>query len=247
MLWTSVQPRKVRASLDGLIKMTKEMPSRMRQYAAFEHVQGVLRQYLKVNPMLADLKSEAVRDRHWTKIFKELRPGGKRYSRVAMTLGDVWDLNLAASEAVIKEVIAQAQGEMALEEFLKQVRETWTGYQLELVAYNSNGGSNSCRLIRGWDELFAKCSENLNSLQAMRHSPYYREFEEEASAWEDKLNRVHVLFDVWIDVQRHEFFAVMRKVYKQPTVLDVLNIPNVQKSLERLAELLHKIQKALGE
>ena len=39
----------------------------------------------------------------------------------------------------------------------------------------------------------------------------------------------------------------MKKVYKQPFVLDVLNIPEVQKSLERLADLLNKIQKALGE
>jgi dynein heavy chain 1, cytosolic len=270
-LWNSVQPRKLRLSIDGLIKMTKEMPSRMRQYAAFEHMQNVLRQFLKVNPLLTELKSEAVRDRHWNKVFKALKPG-KRYSPIVMTLGDVWDLNLAASEVVIKDIVAQAQGEMALEEFVKQVRETWSNYSLELVNYQ-----NKCRLIRGWDELFAKCSENLNSLQAMRHSPYYKEFEEEASAWEDKLNRVHVLFDVWIDVQRQwvylegvftgnadikhllpvessrfqninsEFFAVMKKVYKQPFVLDVLNISGVQKSLERLAELLNKIQKALGE
>ena len=270
-LWNSVQPRKIRASIDSLIKMTKEMPSRMRQYAAFEHIQNILRTFMKVNPMLTELKSEAVRDRHWTKIYKQIKPG-KRYSPVSMTLGDVWDLNLVATEVIIKEIITQAQGEMALEEFLKQVRETWTGYGLELVNYQ-----NKCRLIRGWDDLFAKCSENLNSLQAMRHSPYYKEFEEEASAWEDKLNRVHVLFDVWIDVQRQwvylegvftgnadikhllpiessrfqninsEFSAVMKKVYKQPNVLDVLNIPNVQKSLERLAELLNKIQKALGE
>ncbi|KAK3936270.1 dynein heavy chain, cytoplasmic [Diplogelasinospora grovesii] len=271
ILWNSVQPRKIRASIDSLIKMTKEMPSRMRQYAAFEHIQNILRQYMKVNPMLTELKSEAVRDRHWNKIYKQIKPG-KRYSPVSMTLGDVWDLNLVATEVIVKDVITQAQGEMALEEFLKQVRETWTGYGLELVNYQ-----NKCRLIRGWDDLFAKCSENLNSLQAMRHSPYYKEFEEEAASWEDKLNRVHVLFDVWIDVQRQwvylegvftgnadikhllpiessrfqninsEFSAVMKKVYKQPFVLDVLNIPNVQKSLERLAELLNKIQKALGE
>ena len=270
-LWNSVQPRKLRQSLDGLIKMTKEMPSRMRQYAAFEHIQTVLRQLLKANPLLAEMKTEAVRERHWIKILKALKPA-KRYSSVSMTLGDVWGLNLAASEAVIRDIIAQAQGEMALEEFLKQVRETWTNYSLDLVNYQ-----NKCRLIRGWDELFAKCSENLNSLQAMRHSPYYKEFEEEASSWEDKLNRVHVLFDVWIDVQRQwvylegvftgnadikhllpiessrfqninsEFFAVMKKVYKAPFVLEVLTISGVQKSLERLAELLNKIQKALGE
>lgn len=271
MLWNSVQPRKLRQSLDGLIKMTKEMPSRMRQYAAFEHIQGILRQLLKVNPLVSDMKSEAVRERHWQKIFKALKPG-KRFSQVSLTLGDVWDLQLASSESVIRDIITQAQGEMALEEFLKMVRETWQNYSLDLVNYQ-----NKCRLIRGFDDLFAKCSENLNSLQAMRHSPYYKEFEEDATSWEDKLNRVHVLFDVWIDVQRQwvylegvftgnadikhllplessrfqninsEFFAVMKKVYKSPFVLDVLGITGVQKSLERLAELLNKIQKALGE
>ena len=271
MLWTSVLPRKLRQSIDGLIKMTKEMPSRMRQYAAFEHIQNVLRQLLKVNPLLSDMKSEAVRERHWIKILKTLKPG-KRYSQISMTLGEVWDLQLAGSERIIRDILIQAQGEMALEEFLRQVRETWSNYSLDLVNYQ-----NKCRLIRGWDDLFAKCSENLNSLQAMRHSPYYKEFEEEASSWEDKLNRVHVLFDVWIDVQRQwvylegvfsgnaeikhllpiessrfqninsEFSAVMKKVYKSPLILDVLNIPNAQKSLERLAELLNKIQKALGE
>ncbi|KAJ2760601.1 dynein heavy chain, partial [Coemansia nantahalensis] len=134
-----------------------------------------------------------------------------------------------------------------------------------------------CRLIRGWDELFAKCAEQLAALSAMRGSPYYKVFEEEAGAWEDKLNRIHVLFDVWVDVQRQwvylegifagstdikhllpvesarfqnintEFLAVMKKVYKSPYVLDVLGLPNVQRSLERLVDLLEKIQKALGE
>ena len=270
-LWTSIQPRKLRQSIENLIKMTKEMPSKMRQYAAFEHIQSVLRGLLKVNPLLSDMKSEAVRERHWNKIYKALKPA-KRYSPVSMNLGDVWDLQLTSSESVIRDIVAQAQGEMALEEFLKQVRDTWQNYSLDLVNYQ-----NKCRLIRGWDDLFAKCSENLNSLQAMRHSPYYKEFEEEASSWEDKLNRVHVLFDVWIDVQRQwvylegvftgnadikhllpvessrfqninsEFFAVLKKVYKSPFILDVLNISGVQKSLERLAELLNKIQKALGE
>ncbi|KGO60550.1 Dynein heavy chain, domain-2 [Penicillium expansum] len=270
-LWTSVQPRKLRQSLDNLIKMTKEMPSRMRQYAAFEHIQNVLRQLLKVNSLLSDMKSEAVKERHWHKIYKSLKPD-KRFSLVSLTLGDVWDLQLASSDLIIRAIIAQAQGEMALEEFLKSVRETWQNYSLDLVHYQ-----NKCRLIKGFDDLFAKCSENLNSLQAMRHSPYYKEFEEEATSWEDKLNRVHVLFDVWIDVQRQwvylegvftgnadikhllplesgrfqninsEFFTVMKKVYKSPFVLDILAIVDVQKSLERLADLLNKIQKALGE
>ncbi|EMD41600.1 dynein heavy chain protein 1 [Gelatoporia subvermispora B] len=271
--WATVQPRKLRQQIDGLLTSTKDMPTRMRQYAAFEYVQDVLRGLLKANALVSELKSEALKDRHWKQLFKVLRVPSQ-ISLNLMSLGNVYDLDLRKNENTIKEVIVQAQGEMALEEYIKQVKEIWTNYTLDLVNYQ-----NRCRLIRGWDDLFNKCSENLNSLTAMKLSPYYKVFEEEASAgsWEEKLNRIHVLFDVWIDVQRQwvylegifsgsadikhllpvesarfqnintEFLAVMKKVYKSPFVIDVMNIPGIQKSLERLADLLNKIQKALGE
>ena len=44
-----------------------------------------------------------------------------------------------------------------------------------------------------------------------------------------------------------EFLTLMKKVSKSPMVMDVLNIQGIQRSLERLADLLAKIQKALGE
>ena len=60
-------------------------------------------------------------------------------------------------------------GEMALEEFLKEVSEKWRSYQLELVNYQ-----NKCRLIRGWDDLFNRVKEHMSSLQAMKLSVYYK-------------------------------------------------------------------------
>ncbi|QRW00298.1 cytoplasmic dynein 1 heavy chain 1 [Ceratobasidium sp. AG-Ba] len=271
MVWATVQPRKLRQHIDGLIASTKDLPSRMRQYAAFEYVQDVLKARLKANTIVTELKSEALKERHWKQLFKTLKvPSNVTLSQ--LTLGQVYDMDLKKNESLIKDVIIQAQGEMALEEYIKQVRENWTSYALDLVNYQ-----NKCRLIRGWDDIFTKCSENLNSLVAMKLSPYYKVFEEEAASWEEKLNRIHVLFDVWIDVQRQwvylegifsgsadikhllpvesarfqninsEFLTVMKKVYKSPYILDVMNIQGIQKSLERLADLLTKIQKALGE
>ncbi|KAJ3101821.1 hypothetical protein HDU97_001047 [Phlyctochytrium planicorne] len=270
-LWSSVVPRKTKQQLEVLITSIKEMPNKMRQYAAFDHMQETLKVYLKINSLLSDLKSEAMRDRHWKQIFKILKFEGA-FSYTELTLGHLWDADLRKFEPNLREVVVTAQGEMALEEFIRMVRETWTVYTLELVNYQ-----NKCRLIKGWDDLFAKCAEHLNSLSAMKHSPYYRVFEEEAASWEDKLNRIHLLFDVWIDVQRQwvylegifsgntdikqllpietsrfqsinlEFMNAMKKVYKSPLVLDVLNVQGIQKSLERLADLLSKIQKALGE
>ncbi len=73
IVWASVQPRKLREQMNGLLNSTKEMPTRMRQYAAFEYVQETLRALLKSNSMVADLKSEALKERHWKQLFKVLR------------------------------------------------------------------------------------------------------------------------------------------------------------------------------
>lgn len=267
--WLSVQPRKLRQHLDTLMAQLKELPARLRQYSSYEYVKKLLQGYTKVNMMIVELKSDALKERHWKLLMKQLRVN---WVLSDLTLGQVWDVNLQKNEAVVKDIILVAQGEMALEEFLKQVRESWQNYELDLINYQ-----NKCRLIRGWDDLFNKVKEHINSVAAMKLSPYYKVFEEEALTWEEKLNRINALFDVWIDVQRRwvylegifsgsadikvllpvetsrfqsissEFLGLMKKVTKSPMVMDVLNIPGVQRSLERLADLLGKIQKALGE
>jgi dynein heavy chain 1, cytosolic len=271
--WASVQPRKIRSSIDGLIKMTKEMPSRMRQYAAFEHVQTVLRQYLKANTIMSDLKSDAIKERHWEKIWKELKPG-RRYSQVSTTLGDVWDLNLVACEVVIRDIVTQAQGEMALEEFLKQIKDIWENYSLDLTNYQ-----NKCRLIRKecYDDMNAKSGEHLNSLQAMKHSPYYKTFEQDASNWETRMNEIGVLLDVFQKVQQkwvylegvftgnadikhllpHEsnkfqrnndqFRSVMTKVSKRPMILEVLRIGNLANDLDNVLTAFNSVSSGLDE
>lgn len=270
-LWSTVVTRKVRSSLENLLSMSREMPARMRQYAAIGHMQSTLSSYVKENGILSDLRSEAIRERHWIHLYKLLRPK-QRLHLASMTLGDVWSLRLEANNRTVREIIVEAEGQLALEEFIREVRETWSDYSVDLVNYQ-----NKCRLIRGWDDLFAKSSEHLNALSAMRHSPHYKIFRDEATIWEDKLNKIHVLFDVWIDVQRqwlylegifignqdikhmlpmettrfdninNEFLKLMRQVYKSPSILDLINITGIQKTMDRLAEMLQQIQKALGE
>ncbi|VDP72907.1 unnamed protein product [Echinostoma caproni] len=267
--WQTVQPRKLRQQLDTMASQIKELPSRLRQYASYEHVKRTLQSYAKANMLIVELKSEALKDRHWKTLMKKLNVN---WTMSELTLGNVWDIDLQKYDAAIKEVLLVAQGEKALEEFLKQVTEEWKNYTLDLVGYQ-----NKCRLIRGWDDLFTRVKERINSLTAMKLSPYFKQFEEEALAWEDRLNRINALFDVWIDVQRRwvyldgifagsadikvllpqesqrfqsvstEFLGLMKKVAKSPLVMDVLNISKVDRQLERLADLLSKIQRSLGE
>ncbi|VDN07087.1 unnamed protein product [Thelazia callipaeda] len=267
--WLSIQPRKLRQSLDELLAELKQLPAKYRSYDSYEHAKRLLYNYSKMNMIVVELKSDALKERHWKQLMKQLRVS---WNLSELTLGQVWDADLLRYDSAIKEVLLVAQGELALEEFLKQVREFWQSFEIDLVNYQ-----NKTKLIRGWDDLFNKLKEHMNSLTAMKLSPYYKQFEEDALAWEEKLNKISALFDVWIDVQRRwvyldglfsasadintllpiessrfssistEFLALMKKVASAPRVLDIVNMQGAQRLLERLADMLGKIQKALGE
>ncbi|KAI4602866.1 Dynein heavy chain, cytoplasmic [Pestalotiopsis sp. 9143b] len=269
--WASVQPRKLRSSINGLIETTKNLPSRMRQYAAYEHMQTVLKGHLKAVAILTDLKSDAVKERHWERLWKDLKPG-RRYSPSSTTLGDVWSLNPVAAEVIIRDVITQAQGEMALEEFLKTVKEHWENYNLDLTNYQ-----NKCRLLRKdcHDDMMATSSEHLNSLQAMKHSPYYKTFQQDADLWETRMNEIGLLLDVFQKVQQKwvylegvftgsadikhllpnetrkfenqssQFHSILKAVARKPTILDVLRIENVEPRLRTVEEALNSVSSGL--
>ncbi|KAK5965130.1 hypothetical protein GCK32_004027, partial [Trichostrongylus colubriformis] len=267
--WLSVQPRKLRQSLDELMNQLKHLPVKYKSYKSYEYAKQMMHNYSKMNMLVMELKSEALKERHWRQMMKELRVN---WNLSDLTLGQVWDADLQRHENAIKQILLVAQGELALEEFLKQMKDFWQSYDVELVNYQ-----NKTRLIKGWDELFNKLKEHQNSLAAMKLSPYYKQFEENALSWEEKLNRISAMFDVWIDVQRRwvyleglfsgsadiatllpiesarfssistEFLALMKKVTQAPRILDVVGMQGAQRLLDRLADMLSKIQKALGE
>lgn len=69
--------------------------------------------------LVIELKSEALKDRHWKQLMKRLHVN---WVPSELTLGQIWDVDLQKNEMVVKDVLLVAQGEMALEEFLKQVK-----------------------------------------------------------------------------------------------------------------------------
>ena len=155
-----------RHQIDGLLTQLKDLPARLRQYASYEFVRKMLQGYAKANMLVVELKSDALKERHWKQLCRQLRVN---WVLSDLGLGQVWDVDLLKNEPLIRDVILVAQGEMALEEFLKQVKETWQTYQLDMIDYQ-----NKCKLIRGWDDLFNKVKENINQVAAMKLSPYFR-------------------------------------------------------------------------
>ena len=117
-------------------------------------------------PFINELKSEALKERHWKQLMKRM---SIIWNLNDMTLGQVWSIDLQRHESIIREILTIAQGEKALEEFLKQISEQWKVYQLELIDYQKK-----CKVIKSWDDLFTKAKENLSNILSMKLSPYFK-------------------------------------------------------------------------
>ena len=195
--WSTTVVRKVRSKLDDLLIELRSLPNRIRQYDAYTALYDEIKSYLSGQSSLSDMKTDALKDRHWKTILQKLNI---RVSYNELTIGMLWDHGLLERKKDMGEVLQIAQGEMAIEVFLTEVKDRWTNQELDLVLYQSR-----VRLIRGWDDLFNQLDEHTGGLILMRSSPYYRavrEFQEDGNLWEDRLTKLRAAFDAWIDVQR---------------------------------------------
>ena len=121
--WLSVQhqQRKLRQQIDGLLSQLKNLPDSLRQYASYEFVKKLIQSYQKVNMFIVELKSDALKERQGKTLCKELRVD---WVLSKLTLDQVWNVDLQRHKGTVKDIILAAQDEMALEEFLKQVKKT---------------------------------------------------------------------------------------------------------------------------
>lgn len=85
--------------------------------------------------LIVELKSDALKERHWRQLCRALKV---EWALSDLTLGQVWDADLLRNEHTVKDVVLVAQGEMALEEFLKQVISVVIRLQLHLIVIITN-------------------------------------------------------------------------------------------------------------
>lgn len=158
-----------------------------------------LKSYFKT---LQDLRSDAMApldrcERHWISLKTQLHQTG--WVLHNLSIQDFWNSNPQINSKIYHGVLEVAQGERRLENQLQQISTFWLEHTLETSYYQ-----NKVALVKGWDAVFERLGEDLNSLTAMKLSPFYKaqQIVSLASDWDKKLNSVRQVLDVLLDVQR---------------------------------------------
>lgn len=83
-------------------------------------------------PLLTELRSESLKDRHWRPLLRRL---GIRVAYQELNLGLLWGSALMNHKKDIGQTVLSAQGEMALEEFLRQVNAPRVAFACGLYSF----------------------------------------------------------------------------------------------------------------
>ena len=253
--------RKLRGELDRLLQECRSLPSRVRQYDGYNSLRDSITNSISSYSLLTELQTPAIQPRHWNDILKLLNIATFNHEKV--TTGDLLNNGLMVRKVDIHGIVARAQGEMALELFLNEIKGVWSK-PFHLILYQ-----NRIRLIKDWDELYTTIDDHLTQLALMPGSPYFTTspaIPPLATSWTSNLTLLRAVFDTLIDVQRRwvylesifgsgsgsdvrgslpaewsrfqgvdkEFVQLMRKLSSKNSIIEILSVESLVKSLERM-------------
>lgn len=119
---SAYQYKKVKDELDSLLEKMNEFPNRLRSHNVYDEYKALIQKYRKVNGIFQELKSEAMKSRHWRTLLNQLKIQVKFNDLILFNL---WSADLIRYATIVNQILGEARGELILEEFLNGIKETW--------------------------------------------------------------------------------------------------------------------------
>ncbi|MCO5581018.1 hypothetical protein L7F22_034894 [Adiantum nelumboides] len=151
--------------------------------------------FKKVLPLIEELASEALKDRHWSQIFALL---GKPFSLEAeFSINDLLDLGIMPKLEEVRSLTAIASKEYSFERTLDKMAAEWNGVVFVVLSYKDSGTF----ILGGVDDIQQILDDQLVKIQSMCASPFIKFFEERAGKWRKLMLNMQDLLDNWLDCQ----------------------------------------------
>ena len=101
-----------------------EMPKDVRSWQIFEYMKGKLTLFRNTFPLIAELKDESIRKRHWDTLRLEVK---EEFIETAddFTLEKVFDLQLSKHAEMIYNLCDNARKQLKIEKALIEIKRMW--------------------------------------------------------------------------------------------------------------------------
>lgn len=194
--WANTQPFEMEDDCKKNMKTLKDMKVDKRANA-YTGLLDEIKKWLIFLPLIAELASPDMRDRHWDAIRAKVKKNFEVDDK--LSLQDIYDLNLQDYKEDVEEITDQAKQEAKMEKTLKKLNETWKDIKFDFYQHKNT----DVWMIRLTDENFDLLEENTNQASSMQSSRYIATFETEVERWTKSLSNITEILTVSAEVQRN--------------------------------------------
>ncbi|KEG14252.1 putative dynein heavy chain [Trypanosoma grayi] len=208
--WVAILKRWNRSSwkdllLEDLQNTTEERVKRARvlgkthgDVEPFRDVQLVILNFHSSLPLLAKLKSPALKQRHWMEL---MRVTGKQFSIEQINLDDFISMELYRFTDEIDGIVMAAAREQAVEKDITAVKDFWAKAEFLPVPYEPRKGDVRCSVLSDTSEIQEAVDDNILKMQSIANVKWAQPFMEDVKLWEKKLAMINDVIAVWVVVQ----------------------------------------------
>jgi dynein heavy chain len=243
----------------------------IKTWGVWSDLERRLRQFMDTMPLIEDLKSQAIRPRHWTALQAEV---GKEFEpqSSSFTLEKVFSLNLHHHSEFIGEMSANANKELQIEVALADIEERWQEISINLAPYKDKYFK-----VQSTEDLYQFLEDDQVSVSTMKASKFYPSFQDRINRWEAALSTVSEVMELLLSVQRawiylesifmasediqkqlpeetkmfrevnFNFIALMQGVSEDPNAMHACQQDGMLESVTNMEAKLDKIQKSLDQ
>ena len=199
-------------------KDIKSLDKKARAWDVFSGLELVLKNFLKLLPLVQDLRNPWMRERHWKMLMK--RTNTKFELSSEFKLRELLELNLHEFVSEVESIVDRANNERNIEKSLQELESTWKKQAFEFVnresedrakseekvaaaeQNESNGSEASFVMIKVPEELIENLEDHQVMLQNISSSRFAQHFSEELSLWQRRLGSIDSIITLFSDVQK---------------------------------------------
>ncbi|XP_073386148.1 dynein-1-alpha heavy chain, flagellar inner arm I1 complex isoform X3 [Physcomitrium patens] len=271
-LWAELDINKLVALVDDFALHMKRM-KHLKDQPTYAIMEAKLKDFQESLPLIQDLKSEAMRRRHWDKLMEET---GKNFDMdpKTFTLANIFRMELHNYAATIGEITNAASKELNIEQELRNVNEVWRVQSFEVVRYAKDGVDKGY-VLRSTEAVMLIVEEMSLNLQGMTSSRFVSAFLDEVNSWARCLGNIGSVVEVWMQVQQKWMYLenifgaedikqqlpdaakrfdyidknwkkIMSETYKTPNIVSACGVEGRLDTLWMLFKALENCQKSLS-
>lgn len=134
-LWANLNCQALTEGIENFIKDFRKLAKPIRQMPIAIVLEKIMKQFKNVVPLMASLKQESLRERHWKMLMVKT---GKSFdmSPERFTLDNMFSMELYKYQEIVEEIVLNSSKELAIEQGVKDIALQWETIKFVVIKHS---------------------------------------------------------------------------------------------------------------